>query len=545
MTQLDSGFFSVWGRDLFKNVDELNQALINSASANNWTIICKAFQSYLEKENYQDSYLDIRVELILEGDKAEFFGFFISFISVMLIKKKYLWNQSIGLVSNSDSYNYLKQLEANLSVTDSELDAKENQKTKDSDRDDNQTLVVMVTDLQKNLKQEVERCAEYKQKFEAKKEEADELKKNYDQKSFDFEKMKLRVDALEQQQKEYYDSMALQSEHAKLMEQIKRLEKREDDLELENSFLRDKNAELDRRNKELRELEAKYNAEENMKKRFDMVLERNEALIAEGRKKDLEIENLKYQVELLKKSKEALENALSNCKAENMRLEQQIVKLNEEIRARDQDINNLDKFITKLKDQIALNEMQSSISPMAKQRRNNELNFDKPEDENYLQSIEDELNKLRAEKALGWPGQTNLNKDDDQKELLNQEINRLNQKLKGAYKELEEYKKKEAEWNQKEAKYKTTCVNFKKTIGELKKELDNALANKEAAKNFEKLFGESQKVRKEFEEEVKVLYSIVGELTEENQILREDRGARRNKMVDYLEYNMKLFEERA
>ena len=36
----------------------------------------------------------------------------------MLIKKKYLWNQSIGLVSNSDSYNQLKALEQNVMGAD-------------------------------------------------------------------------------------------------------------------------------------------------------------------------------------------------------------------------------------------------------------------------------------------------------------------------------------------------------------------------------------------------------------------------------------------
>ena len=366
LVQLDSKFFSVSGKDMFKNVDELNQTQFNSASMNNWNIIFKAFQSYLDKENFTDSYFEPRIDEIMAGDKQAFFFFIVSFISVMLMKKRYLWNQSIGLVSNSDSYNYLKQLEASLTVPETDKDVKEIQKQKEADRDENQTLVNMVSDLQKSLKEEREKSAQFKSAYDVKKDEVDEIKKMLDQKSFDLEKMKIRVEALELSQKEYYDAMAVQVDHTKLTETIKRLEKREEDLEMDNSFLRDKIAEQDKKIKELREIEGKFLAEESMRKKFDMVLERNDALNVEARKKDLEIENLRYQVEILKKSKEALEAALSKAKNENISLEQQMVRMNEELRAKDQDIANLDRIIVKLKENLELNMMQGQASPIAK-----------------------------------------------------------------------------------------------------------------------------------------------------------------------------------
>lgn len=379
LVQLDGKFFSVWGKDMFKNVEDLNKTQFSSASMNNWNIIFKAFQNYLDKENFTDSYFEPKIDELLAGDKQAFFFFLVSFISIMLMKKRYLWNQSIGLVSNSDSYNYLKELESTLTVApEPEKDDKQIQKQKDADRDENQTLVNMVSDLQKSLKDENEKSSKLKSSFDSKKEEVDEIRKLLDQKSFDFEKMKIKVDALELSQKEYYEAMAVQGDHNKQTEQIKRLEKREEELEMENSYQRDKIAEQDKKIKELREIEGKFLAEESMRKKFDMVLERNDALNVEARKKDLEIENLRYQVEILKKSKEALEAALSKSKNENISLEHQLISKTEDIRSKDQDIANLERVIVKLKENLELNMMQNMSSPLAKTKSSFCLNLRKP-----------------------------------------------------------------------------------------------------------------------------------------------------------------------
>ncbi len=543
LCQLDQAFFTTYGRELFRNVDDLNQTMFNSAATNNWGIIQKAFQAFLQRDNYQEAYLELNIDLIVKGDKNELFGFFIAFISVVLIKKKYLWNQSIGLVSNSDSYNYLKELEEN--VIGGETDESKNKKPVTSEKDDSQTLVDMITDLQKNLKAEIEKSSQFKQAFDSKKDEADEIRKMLDQKSFDLEKMKMRMEALELSQKEYYDAIAMQNDHTKLLDTVKKLEKREEELEIENSFLRDKVAEQDKRIKDLKEIEAKYSIEESMRKKFDMILERNEILNSDLRKKELEIEGLKYQVEILRKSKEAIEVALTNARAENMKLDQQIINLNEELKAKEQEINNLDKIIIKLKEQLDLNMMNSQPmqSPMVRKRGTLDLDFKKPEEEEYIMQLESEIEKLRAEKELGWVDSEANNKSLIDKEVLNQEIARLNEKIKRVTNQLEDYKKKEEDWNQRESKYQTTCKNFKKTIAELKKELDAIKGNQAANKNFEALFADSQKLKKEYEEEVKILYSLISDLDLENQALREDRGRKRNFMVDFLDSGMKLFEE--
>ena len=373
LIQLDTNFFSVWAKDLFKNVSDLNPVQFQSAASNNWNVIYKAFKTFLERENFQDSYIEeLNVDLILEGDKNEFFGFFLILISIMIIKKRYLWNQSLGRIQNSDHYNLLKNLEKTLAVNE-EIHEEPKHKLSEADRDESQTLVDMITDLEKKLKTEVEKSTRLKYDLDSKQDEVDEIRKMHEQKTFDMEKMKIRLEALEQSQKEYYDAMAIQKDHAMLVEQLKKLEKREEDLEMENSFLRDKINEQDKRIKELKEIESKYLVDENMRKKFEMVLERNDVLNVDSRKKDLELEGLKYQVELLKKNKEAMENALIVSKNDNMRLEQTVSGFHEELKAKDQDISNLDKIIVKLKENIEVNMLTTQptlMSPTFKNRSN-------------------------------------------------------------------------------------------------------------------------------------------------------------------------------
>ena len=171
--------------------------------------------------------------------------------------------------------------------------------------------------------------------------------------------MRIRLEAFEQSQKEYFDAMAIQKDLTTLNDKVKKLEKREEDLEMENSFLRDKINEQDKKIKELKEIESRYLVDENMRSKFNMILERNETMNTESRKKELEIEGLKYQVELLKKNKDAIENALITSKNEKLKLDQKITNLHEELKVKDQEIDNLDKITVKLKENIEINFMSS------------------------------------------------------------------------------------------------------------------------------------------------------------------------------------------
>lgn len=170
------------------------------------------------------------------------------------------------------------------------------------------------------------------------------------------------------------------------------------------------------------------------------------------------------------------------------------------------------------------------------------MDFDKPEEDDDIAQLKDELEKLRYEKELGWVD-TNQNKNSAEKEILNQEIARLNEKNKRLTHQIEDFKKKEADWNSKDDKYQTICKNFKKTIAELKKEIDSLKSREATNKSFEALFSEQNKLKKEYEEQIKVLYSIINDLVEENQSLRDDRGKKRNYLVDFLDGGMKMFEE--
>lgn len=104
-----------------------------------------------------------------------------------------------------------------------------------------------------------------------------------------------------------------------------------------------------------------------------MVLDRNEIMNTESRKKELEIEGLKYQVELLKKNKDAIENALITSKNEKLKLDQEVNNLQEELRSKEQEINNQDKIIVKLKENLEIHMLSSQntiMSPTTRTRSN-------------------------------------------------------------------------------------------------------------------------------------------------------------------------------
>lgn len=157
------------------------------------------------------------------------------------------------------------------------------------------------------------------------------------------------MEALELSQKEYYDAMSFQGEHKKLKERLELLEKKEDELEIENANLRDKITEQDKRIKDLKEIEAKYNVEESMRKKFEMMLDRHDKLLEELKEKEKTIDRLSYIEGLMKKNKEAFDAALTNARNDNMRLEQKIINLNDELKQKEQEINDLDKIAQNLK----------------------------------------------------------------------------------------------------------------------------------------------------------------------------------------------------
>ena len=371
LSQLDNNFFSFWQKDLFKNANQLDDAQFLAVSSNNWNVIFKAFKAYVEKENFQDSYIeDINIDYIISGDRKEYFGFFLILISIIVMKKRYFWNQSLGKIHNSNSYNFLKNLEKTLNISE-EVPEASHHKLVEADRDESQTLIDMITDLERKLRSKTDEASRLRLELEQRLEEIDEVKKLHEQKTFDTEKMRIRLEALELSQKEYYDAMAIQKDCNLLAEKVKKLEKREEDLEMDNSFLRDRINEHDKKIKELKEIESKYNVDENMRKKFEMVLERNETMNTESRKKELEIEGLKYQVELLKKNKDAIENALITSKNEKLKLDQEINVLHEDLKAREQELSNTEKLMIKFRDarEIDLLSSQNTImSPSNKMK---------------------------------------------------------------------------------------------------------------------------------------------------------------------------------
>lgn len=369
LCQLDAPYFSTKSRDLFKNLSDLSDGQFRAAAQNNWEIVYKTFQVYLESENYQDSFFELNVDAILNGELSEYFGFFVSLISVLLIKKKYLWNQTLGNVSNSESYNYLKDLEANLANPgDEAAGAQAVDKQEQEHRDENQALAAMVAELQKSLAQESEAGVQLRRDLANKKDENEEIRKLLDQRTFDLEKMRYKMEALEMSQKDYMEALSYKVDHSKLRESLRNAEKKEEELEIENSFLRDKISEQDRKIKELKEIEAKFMVEQSLRQKFDMIVERNDLLISEAKKKDLEMTGLKYQVELLKKNKEALETVLNSSKSDQIKLEQQVYSLKDELKAKEQENANLDRIIVKMKEQFDVS-MMAPNSPVARKSR--------------------------------------------------------------------------------------------------------------------------------------------------------------------------------
>lgn len=366
LCQLDGPYFSTKNRDLFKNLSDLSDGQFRAAAQNNWELVYKTFQVYLESENYQDSFFELNIESILNGELSEYFGFFVSLISVLLIKKKYLWNQTLGNVNNSESYNYLKDLEANLANPGDEVAGTQAvDKLEQEHRDENQALAAMVAELQKSLAQETEANGQLRRDLTTKKEENEEIRKLLDQRTFELEKMRYKMEALEMSQKDYVEALSYKVDHTKLRESLRNAEKKEEELEIENSFLRDKISEQDRKIKELKEIEAKFMVEQSLRQKFDMIVERNDQLIAEAKKKDVEITGLRYKIELFMTKKEALETALNASKTDQMKLEQHLMTLKDQLKTKEQENANLDRIIVKMKEQFDVS-MMAPASPIAR-----------------------------------------------------------------------------------------------------------------------------------------------------------------------------------
>ena len=182
-----------------------------------------------------------------------------------------------------------------------------------------------------------------------------------------------------------------------------------------------------------------------------MICERNEYLTSDIRKKELEIEGLKYQVEILKKSKEINEATISAMNLEKVKSEQAIMSLHDEIKMKDQQNLSLDRIIIKLKEQLEVNIMTansitpSGSSPTTPVRskysvENLDSYFKNPEEEDRLSQLESELQKLKAEKELGWMDQESQMKLNLEKELLTQELTQLKEKIKRLTKELDSFR---------------------------------------------------------------------------------------------------------
>lgn len=150
---------------------------------------------------------------------------------------------------------------------------------------------------------------------------------------------------------------------------------------------------------------------------------------------------------------------------------------------------------------------------------------------------------MKAEKSLGWIESNTTQFSSEEKEMLNQENQRLADKLKRFSVKMEEMKKRETDWNERESKYQATCKNFKKTIAELKKEVDSSKNSAKNSKSFETMFADHNKLKKTHEDTIKLLYSMVDDLTIENTVLREDRSRNRNFAVDTIESTMRLFDD--
>jgi len=550
---LDSNFFSVWEKDLFKNLGHLNETQKQTANHNNWNIIHKSLTNYLEKENFQDSYFELSIEQILLNDPGEFFGYFIAFISIMLIKKRYIWSQSLGSINDSDSYNYLRNLETSL--TGAEVESPEAQKEiqQDEEKDERSKLVEMVSTLQRQLKEIEEKFGISQVELEAKKEENEEMKKLMDIKVFENEKIKLRLQTLEQSQAEFYEAIKIKEENSSLVKKLKAAENSEEKLELENSLLREKQASLEKTILELKTIESKYQVDDGLRKKYEMICERNEYLTSDIRKKELEIEGLKYQVEILKKSKEINETTISAMNLEKVKSEQAIMNLHDEIKMKDQQNLSLDRIIIKLKEQLEVNIMTansitpSGSSPTTPVRskysvENLDSYFKNPEEEDRLSQLESELQKLKAEKELGWMDQESQMKLNLEKELLTQELTQLKEKIKRLTKELDSFRKKEEDWVLKEGKLNSTCKLLKKTNTEINKELANIKAAKDSSKSLEALFSSPKEAKKQHQDEIAILYSLLVETQLKYNGLVQEKLTSKNSKLSFLETSTSLFE---
>lgn len=156
--------------------------------------------------------------------------------------------------------------------------------------------------------------------------------------------------------------------------------------------------------------------------------------------------------------------------------------------------------------------------------------------------LEAELEKLKAEKELSWVDSGKQSKLELEKDVLSQEVARLNEKVRRLTFQVEDSKKKEEEWNSKDSKYQATFKNLKKTIADLKKDADMAASSKQKVKSVEEMYTESSKLRKEYEEDIKLLYTMLQEQVAANLLLKDDRKTKRYLNVESITSSLSIFQ---
>jgi hypothetical protein len=165
-------------------------------------------------------------------------------------------------------------------------------------------------------------------------------------------------------------------------------------------------------------------------------------------------------------------------------------------------------------------------------------------DEDYVNQLEVDLEKLKAEKEVGsWVDSSTLLQKNQENEILRQENARLTEKNKKQVTQIEEIKREQVEWSDKEGKYKKVVENLKNSILELKKKEAHAESNAQFTQTFDNLFLKDKECMQRYLPELNTVYAVITELTAENQHLKEDRLRRRNQPANYLLSSLEMFEE--
>ena len=530
---IDLEYFSAWEKDIFSDYEICEESQITLFSKENWFVITKSIDSYLEKIEMEEIQLNSDIQLLADGDDDEMINFFFSLFTLFLIKKKELWDSSINKLTDPSDREYMQNIAQNI-LHDAGIEDNNNDDDLvqfDDSPDGKKRLELMghspgssaILYKVDSLESEVQNLKEEKKNLEdeiyQKDNEIERLTNSLQERNEDFKKIKeMRANNSKEELDKEKEKVAMLTHKLSLCEgQIDMLE-----FNLKNT--KDDKQKLEIKNSELLEFQAKFEDVKNHMKYNEDLKNRVSKMKREQRQKEIQMDGLKQNIELYKKQFESLNKKFSEEKDTRFNL----MKENEDLKIKNKqnirEIEELENLVLKLKNKDSKpgsgSEFENTVDKK-KLTRMQSTEFEEDEDPyEHIEYLENLIEELKDEKERGWLDNNlveDLRKTEDdlrnklyEKEKKCQNILQENKQLK---EKIDEIKNENTE-NIKKIKETQKIETQRKTI------MDTQMNIAQDQKNNDTT--------------LKILYNMVQDLTIENDILKNQRRKNNEKKFDFI-----------